>query len=75
VLLLMSSYLVPPPISPISLEGIIRTLLRSLIFCPGGGGDTHSPGGEGSGGSIFWKPRDIGLPSYSNNLSTILPIG
>jgi hypothetical protein len=22
------------------------------------------------GGSIFWKTRDIGLPSYSNNLST-----
>jgi hypothetical protein len=26
--------------------------------------------GEGGGGSIFWKTRDIGLPSYSNNLST-----
>jgi hypothetical protein len=36
----------------------------------GGGGRTHSPGGEGGGGSIFWKTRDIGLPSYSNNLST-----
>jgi hypothetical protein len=33
-------------------------------------GGTHSPGGEGDGGSIFWKTRDIGLPSYSNNLST-----
>ncbi len=31
----------------------------------------HSPGGEGDGGSIFWKTREIGLPSYSNNLSTI----
>jgi hypothetical protein len=31
---------------------------------------THSPGGEGDGGSIFWKTREIGLPSYSNNLST-----
>jgi hypothetical protein len=29
------------------------------------GGRTHSPGGEGDGGSIFWKTRDIGLPSYS----------
>jgi hypothetical protein len=28
-------------------------------------------GGEGSGGSIFWKTRDIGLPFYSNNLSTV----
>ncbi len=33
-------------------------------------GGTHSPGEEGGGGSIFWKTRDIGLPSYSNNLST-----
>jgi hypothetical protein len=30
----------------------------------GGGGGTHSPGEEGDG-SIFWKTRDIGLPSYS----------
>ncbi len=37
-------------------------------------GRTHSPGGEGGGGSIFWKTRDIGLASYSNNLSTILII-
>ncbi len=36
---------------------------------------THSPGGEGDGGSIFWKTREIGLPSYSNNLSTFLSIG
>jgi hypothetical protein len=35
------------------------------------GGRTHSPGGEGGGGSIFWKTRDIGLPSYSNNLSRL----
>jgi hypothetical protein len=34
------------------------------------GGRTHSSGGEGGWGSIFWKTRDIGLPSYSNNLST-----
>ncbi len=26
---------------------------------------THSPGGEGVGGSIFWKTPDIGLASYS----------
>jgi hypothetical protein len=24
-----------------------------------------TPGGEGDGGSIFWKTREIGLPSYS----------
>ncbi len=28
------------------------------------GGDTHSPGGEGGEGSIFWKTPDIGLASY-----------
>jgi hypothetical protein len=27
------------------------------------------PGGKGDGGSIFWKTREIGLPSY-NDLST-----
>jgi hypothetical protein len=32
---------------------------------------THSPGVEGDGGSIFWKTREIGLPSY-NDLSTVL---
>jgi hypothetical protein len=35
---------------------------------PNKGGGTHLPGGEG-GGSIFWKTRDIGLPSYSNDHS------
>ncbi len=33
-------------------------------------GGTHSPGVEGGGGSVFWETRDIGLASYSNNLST-----
>ncbi len=28
------------------------------------------PDGEGGGGSMFWKTRGIGLPSYSKNLST-----
>ncbi len=28
-------------------------------------GGTHSPGGEGVGGPIFWKTPDIGLASYS----------
>jgi hypothetical protein len=26
----------------------------------------HSPGGEGDGGSIFWKTPAIGLASYNN---------
>ncbi len=42
---------------------------RRVCFPPapkaGGGGGTHSPGGEGDGGSIFWKTKEIGLPSYS----------
>ncbi len=36
-----------------------------------GGGYTLA-GRSGGGGSIFWKTRDIGLPSYSNNLSTVM---
>jgi hypothetical protein len=38
------------------------------------GGRTDSPGGEGdgAGGSIVWKAREIGLPSY-NDLSTVTP--
>ncbi len=36
------------------------------------GGRTDSPGGEGGGVSIFWKTREIGLPSY-NDLSTAVP--
>jgi hypothetical protein len=32
-------------------------------------------GGEVGGGPIFWKTRDTGLPSYSNNLSTPLTNG
>jgi hypothetical protein len=32
---------------------------------------THSPGREGDGGAIFWKTKEMKLPSYINNLSTI----
>ncbi len=35
------------------------------------GGGTHSPGVRGGGGSIFLKTQDIGLASYSSNLSTL----
>jgi hypothetical protein len=35
------------------------------------GGRTHSAGGEGGGGSIFWKTRDIGLASYSNTVISL----
>ncbi len=56
----------PPPLRP------------ACVYPPpllgGGGGHTH-PGGERGGGSIFWKTRDIGLPSYSNNLSKGIGLG
>jgi hypothetical protein len=52
----------PPPSPP------YECVPPSLVV--GGGG--HSPGGGRGGGSIFWKTRDIGLPSYSDNLSTLL---
>jgi hypothetical protein len=35
------------------------------VLPPTKAGGTPSPGGEGDGGSIFWKTREIGLPSYS----------
>ncbi len=45
----------PPPPSPPSECVLPRTK----------GGGVHSPGGEGGGGSIFWKTPDKGLASYS----------
>jgi hypothetical protein len=35
----------------------------------------HTRRAERGGWSIFWKTRGIGLPSYSNNLSTAVLIG
>ncbi len=49
---------------------IITVRGQSYVSRPPPPPPTHSPGGEGGGGSIFWKTRDIGLPSFSNNLST-----
>jgi hypothetical protein len=38
----------------------------------GGGCRVHTRRAESwVGGQYFWKTRDIGLPSYSNNLSTL----
>ncbi len=39
--------------------------LTSVSSPPTKAGGTHSPGGEGDGGSIFWKTREIRLLSYS----------
>ncbi len=57
----------------------LPTPLSSRRVCPppatkGGGGYTLA-GRRGGGGSIFWKTQDIGLASYSNNLSTLWPLG
>jgi hypothetical protein len=46
-----------------------RACLCTPLFL--GGGDRLAGRGGGGGGSIFWKTRDIGFPSYSNNLSTM----
>ncbi len=48
---------------------VLKSLHLSVYPPPCCGGRTDSPGGEGDGGSIFWKTREIGLPSY-NDLST-----
>ncbi len=54
------------------MSGVFRTIdhpppLQPARVYPlhGGGGRTHSPGGEGVWGSIFRKTPDIGLASYS----------
>jgi hypothetical protein len=47
-------------LTPIPLSA--RRVCTPRLCC---GGRPDSPGGEGGGGSIFWKTREIGLPSYS----------
>jgi hypothetical protein len=47
----------PPPFRPASVS-------------PPNKGRGYTLAGRRGGGSIFWKTRDIGLSSYSNNLST-----
>jgi hypothetical protein len=51
----------PPPLRPASVSSPPPSTKA---------GGRQSPGGEGGGGSIFWQTQDIGLASYSNNLST-----
>ena len=58
---LVSKILTPhPPLRPASVYPH-PALLR---------GEDTLAGRRGGGGSIFLETRDIGLPSYSNNLST-----
>ncbi len=61
----LPKYWPPTPLSA-------RWVCTPRLCWGGGGGRTHSPGGEGGGESIFWKTIDIGLPYYSNNLSTVI---
>jgi hypothetical protein len=62
ILFLSSSKILTPhpPLRPASLSS------------PATKAGVHSPGGEGDGGSIFWKTREIGLPSY-NKICTLCP--
>ncbi len=53
----------PPPLRP-----------ASVYPPPLLGREDTLAGRRGGGGSIFWKTRDIGLPSYRNNLSTRVPV-
>ncbi len=59
-------YRLPKYWPPIPLSA--RRVCTPRLCC---GGRTDSPGGEGDGGSIFWKTIEIGLPSY-NDLSTLI---
>jgi hypothetical protein len=45
-----------------------RRVCTPRLFFGGGGGHTRRAE-RGVGGSIFWKTRDIGVASFSNNLS------
>jgi hypothetical protein len=68
---ILSSTSVPFTFTTVQVPNLALTHKKRITVCvPPAfvGGRTHSPGGEGGGGSIFWKTRDIGLPSYSNNL-------
>ncbi len=58
ILFLSSSKILTPPPIPLSAR-------RACPPPATKAGGTHSRGGEGDGGSIFWKTREIGLPSYS----------
>ncbi len=54
----------PPPPSPPG-ECVLPPQQRRGVHT------RRAEGGGGGGGSIFWKTQDIGLSSYSNNLSTL----
>jgi hypothetical protein len=62
---------IDPPPTPLS----ARRVCVPPAFV--GGEDTLAGRREGWGIniSIFWKTIDIGLPSYSNNLSTVEELG
>jgi hypothetical protein len=53
-----SKTLTPHPLSA-------RRVCTPAFVGRGGGEKLARRGGEGDGGSIFWKTREIGLPSYN----------
>jgi hypothetical protein len=60
---------IDPPPTPLS----ARRVCVPPAFV--GGEDTLAGRREGWRGQYFWKTIDIGLPSYSNNLSTVAELG
>jgi hypothetical protein len=58
-----TGYYVSPPVDQyLKFKNRCSLVYTPRLCC---GGRTDSPGGEGDGGSIFWKTREIGLPSCS----------
>ncbi len=55
--------------SSIHLFASVDAHLWTPAFVAGGGHTLRAE--RGMGGSIFWKTREIGLSSYSNNLYTV----
>jgi hypothetical protein len=67
-----SECVLPPSPHPPNPQGVTHLPRTMLGGGEGGRRRVHTRWAErGVGGSIFWKTRDIGLPSYSNNLSTV----
>ncbi len=62
-----SKILTPHPPRPLSARRVCPPPVTKA-------GGTHSPGGEGDGGSIFWKTREIGLSSYSQICTLCLKV-
>jgi hypothetical protein len=67
ILSLSSSKILTPPPIPLSARRVCNVIVYPPVL--GGRGKDTLARGRGGWGSIFWKTREIGLPSYIN-LST-----